>query len=800
MSYNTKNSQNKQKESEEGGINISQLLQRVRKFWYIFLLCPILMSAAAWAYLQYQVPVYEVKSTILIKDEKNKQGISANDLISKELGLLGNKKMLVDESKIMTSYSVIEQVVRDLKLDRTLSLRGTLKNDEIYGQICPISIDSFSLNDTIVDFKASLDIVNDSTFQLTTPDKNKETYTFGSSFSNKYGTFFITRCNNPKYAKKKELSIVCRGTEKTARDLIKMISISLPKKESNMLEPSMKTTMPEKAKDILQKMIDVYNAYSLSDKREISQNTLEFIDKRLSALTNELSGVEQNVQSYKTREGITADGTPNIGYFFNKLGESDSELVKLEVQNSILTSIEALLTKNDPTFDLLPTNLDLKSSSLQNQISDYNKMVLERNRLAKVAGDFNPTLKNLTLEINDIKRAIIENIRRVKQENAAFLTQTQAKNSQYVTKLGKNPRNERELTDIKRQQNIKEGLYLFLLQKQEETAISMVGAVADARIIDRPIIGETPISMKKSIVYLMALAAGLFLSLVFVILQGLTVNTVQSEGEISAKTPMPILAKIPFSKLRDNWVVESGSYTMITEMFRSLRNNLPFVLPQIAHPSTNGNGQNTRGQVLLITSAMSGEGKRFMTLNLAMTLAIANKKTVILNLDLRNPKLSFNFPLLRNAKGVSNYLTSDLYPHEIILETGKHKDLYFINGGTIPSNPSELMMSPKLAVFFAYLKKDFDYIIVNTPPIGLVSDALSLKSYIDMTLFVVRHGVTKIEDLSIINAFYENQKLPKPHIIFNGFTSTDKRGDKYYGENVLNDESASNGKASIFTK
>jgi tyrosine-protein kinase Etk/Wzc len=539
--------------------------------------------------------------------------------------------------------------------------------------------------------------------------------------------------------------------------------------------------------------VEVYNDYNLNDKKEVSENTLKFIEKRLLALTGELSGVEHTVEAYKSREGITADGTPNVGYVFSKLSEYDTQLMKLEVQNSLLNSIEELLTKLDPTFDLLPTNMDIKSVNLQSQISEYNKMVLERNRLSKVAGEFNPTLKNLTLEINNIKKAIIDNIGRVKQENASLLAQSKAKSNQYTSRLGRVPRNERELTDIKRQQNIKEGLYLFLLQKQEETGISMVGAVPDARVIERPIVGELPVSIKKPIAYLMALVMGMFLSLLFVILQSFTIDTVQTEAEVTAKTQMPILAKIPYNKLSDNWVVQVGNQSMIAEMFRSLRNNLPYILSQ--------NGHNGKGKVLMLTSAMSNEGKRFMTLNLAMSLAIADRKTVIINLDLRNPKMSFNFPTLRNSKGVTNYLTSDLYPHEIILQTGKHRDLFYVNGGTIPPNPSELLMSPKIGLLFSYLKDNFDYIIVNTPPIGLVSDALSLKSYVDMTLFIVRQGKTKKSDLNLINEFYENQKLPRPNLILNGFNMDDKRVNKYYNENLLTEtHTSSNSKTNIFSK
>jgi tyrosine-protein kinase Etk/Wzc len=775
----TQYTQNKEKKANTEGINFKELGQRARKFWYVFLLFPLLMLGLAAFYAATQVPVYEVKSTILIKDDKNKQGVSANDIIAKQLDLGTSKKILIDESKIMMSHSVMEQVVSDLKLDRVVMRRGRFKKEELYGPACPIVIEKFALIDTLKVFEAPLSIINENSFELTTPDGKKQIEVLGREFSNAYGSFLINKSNNPHATKDKELIITCSGTEKAARDIIKTIDIVLPKKESNLVEPTMQTKVPVKAKDILQKMVDVYNSSNLTDKREVSQNTLEFIEKRLTGLTSELSGVEQHVEAYKTKEGMTAETQTDINYFFNKLGEYDSELVKLEVQNALLVSIEGILTKTDANFDLLPTNLELKSTSLQGQIDSYNRLVLERNRLAKVAGGQNPMLKNLSSEINSVKGSIIENIGRVKQENAAFLAQSKAKNTQFAGKLGKTPRNERELTNIKRQQNIKEGLYLFLLQKQEETTISLAGAVTDARVIDRPLISEAPVGMKKSFIYIMAFAIGMFLSLVFVILQGLTVNTVQSQSDITAKTTVPILAKIPYSKLENNWVIQGGNNTYISEMFRSLRSNLQFV--------GNQNTQNAllppKGQVLLITSATSGEGKDFITLNLGMSLALANKKTIIINLDLRKPNLFAQFPFLNKNIGITRYVdVPDMYPHEVVQASGMHKDLFYIHNGDVPPNPSELMMSRKIGLLINYLKDHFEYILINTPPIGLVADALSLKSYIDITLFVVRYGFTKKSELSTVNEFADGRKLPHPVIIFNGLKGRTKAKHQYFSD------------------
>ena len=766
---------NKQTKSTEEGINIGEIFQRAKKFWYLFLISSVLFLGAAWLYAQNQVPTYEVKSTILMKDEKSNHGVTATDLIAKELDLGGNKKILTDESKIMTSHTVIEQVVRELKLNRSVFKKKGFKKQEIYGATTPIILDSFSLTDTMKVFEAPLSILTEKTFDIALPDGSTQNGIFGQQLTNAYGTFLINKSTNPKATNDKELVIVCNSTEKAASDIIKSIEIVLPKKESNMVEPTMLTKSPEKAQAILQKMIDIYNASNLADKREVSENTLTFIEKRLQALTAELSGVEQNVESYKIREGMTAESQTDITYFFNRLGEYDSEVVKLEVQNALLTSIEAVLTKLDLNFDLLPTNLELKSTSLQSQIDSYNKLVLERNRLAKVAGDNNPTLKNLSSEIVSVKRAIIGNIGRVKQENAALLAQNKSKNAQFTNKLSKTPRNERELTDIKRQQNIKEGLYLFLLQKQEETTISLAGAITDARVIDRPMVSETPVGKGKSVLYALAIGAGLFLSLVFVILQGLVISTVQFDTDITSKTSMPILARIPFSKTADNWTLQGGHHTAISEAFRSLRSNLQFVGPE--------NNAAIKAKVLLITSATSGEGKDFVTLNLGMSLALANKKTVIINLDLRKPNLFSSFPLLNKKNGVSRFAAlPDMYPHEVIQPSGMHRDLFYIHNGDVPPNPSELLMSDKITFLLNYLTVNYDYVLINTPPIGLVSDALSLKSFVDITLFVVRSGVTQKSELATVTEFADGRKLPNPVIIFNGVKSKVRSKNHYFAK------------------
>lgn len=763
MYNHTKKYFNRKKGQPTEGIEISQITKMCRKAWYIFLLFPFLTLFAAWVYLRYHSPVYKVSSTILLKDIKNKQGISASDLIAKELGQ-HDKQMLGDEIKILSSYTVLEQVAKELNLDRTVYKRGRIKNTELYGSDCPISIEGYSLKDSTMEFKALLDIKDAETFQLTFADDTKQDCPFGKRFSTRYGDFLIHKNATGSLSAETKFVMVCKSFEKTAKEISQTLDIEVPKKESNILEPTLKSRVPEKAKDILQKMVSVYNKINVSDRNEVSKNTLSFIENRLMSLTDELSGVEHHVEQYKTKEGITSDGNSDIGYFFNRLGEYDKELIKFEVQNSLLNSIEVILKKGDNSYELLPTNLELKSTGLQNQIGEYNKMVLERNRLLKIAGDSNPVLKSLTEDLKNLKTAIVGNISRVKDENNAFLVQTKSKNVQFTNKLVSTPRKERELTDIKRQQNIKEGLYLFLLQKKEETAITIASTLSDARVIVRPIVGETSPYSKKKVVYLIALLLGLLASTVYVIFRFLANNTVQSEEDITKKTDMPILGKIPFCKTKQNLVIETGTRTAMAEMFRLLRADLQFRLQEI---SPKLNGRKDKGQVVMVTCTTSGEGKSFVSLNLGMSLALTNKKTVIIGLDLRRPKITEYLSIPLNTLGISDYLQSGLDANDIIMESGKHPDLFFIPSGQIPQNPAELIMNPQMGELITNLRDRFEYIIIDTPPIGLVSDALLLKPYIDMTLYIVRYDYTKIKQLDIIEKFYEGKKLTHPTILFN---------------------------------
>lgn len=800
MTDHSKKSLSSQKVLQTEGINMEMLLNRFKRFWYMFVIFSAITIGAAWLFLRYQTPIYSVSTAVLIKDEKNKRGISTSDLLPKDLGHSSEKAMLPDEIRVMTSHTVLEEVIQRLKLDRTVFLRGTIKSTELYGQDSPIQIDNFTLADTTKIFKAALDVKDSQNFQLTLEDDSKQDCQFGVKFRNRYGDFLIQKISNHRYADKKKFTIICKGLEKAAKDLSKGIDIDMPKKESNILEPTIKSAVPEKAKNILQEMIAVYNRNNVEDKNEISKNTLEFIGNRLSSLTGELSGVERNVENYKIQEGITSDGNSDIGYFFGRLGEYDGELVKLEVQNSLLSSIEAVLKKSENTYELLPTNLELKSTGLQSQISDYNRMILERNRLLKTAGDSHPNLKNLSEDLKNLKNAIFGNIGRVKDENNALLVQTQSKNMQYADKLGSTPRKDRKLTEIKRQQNIKEGLYLFLLQKQEETAISIAGALSDARMIERPIVGDAPLSTKKPFVYFIALLLGIIVGMIYAILQDFMTNTVQSESDITAQTAMPIIGKIPHCKTKNNLVVQAGSRSAVAEMFRLLRSDIQFSLEEFSI-NTN-NFLTNKGHVVMVTCTSSGEGKSFISMNLGMSLALAKKKTVVVGLDLRRPKLSEYLSIPKGKNGITEYLQTSLQPKEIILESEQNDNLYFIPSGEIPLNPSELIMSSKMERLFTYLKEHFDYIIIDTPPIGLVSDASLLKPFVDMTLYVVRYGHTKRAHLGTINKFYERKKLSNPSIVFNSVKWDEEMGygtkHEYYTSDKKTLKGILNGVASIF--
>lgn len=752
-------------DKEEEGFNLRDFIfTYVLRFWYLYVL--FIGGALAWAWLKirYTTPVYQVNSTILIKDEESKGGGISEESIFQDLGLMQGGIEVQNEIEILRSRPIMEAVISQLGMDVEYYTLGRVRTSEAY----PAHVIKATLHDVSplgYDVTFGITVRDSQHFTLTLHEQKTERQ-FGQMIEIPEGKFIFTLINKDDLPQD-DYSVVFREPHKVAPAYVGGLSITPIESRSSVLNLSYQHPVPQKGIDILNAVVEEYNQVTIEDKNKVGKNTVQFIDDRLKYLTTELSDVEGDLEQYKKSNDIPTEISSSVDNLIIQLNEYDKELGELEVQKIILDGLQQYLqnqlTKYEPApIDLLPSNV-----SLATLISRYNDLLLERNRLLKNATPDNPVVQNLTVQIDQMRSSMLETIRNINREFDLSLAKARSKNNLFQSKIRTVPTKERGLIEIKRQQGIKEALFLYLLQKREETALSLAVAIPNSRVVNPPIRTGGPISPNTRSIYLTAFMIGLLIPSLFIYLKYLLTNTIQSESDITQITSTPLLASIGQQKNSDPIVVKKNSRSAVAEMFRLLRTNLQFL----------GAGKNN--QVILVTSTVSGEGKSFITLNLGITLALADKKTIILELDLRKPKLIRYLTQKPPESGISNYLIGKLSFDQLIRQSDVHPNLSYISSGPIPPNPAELLLTEPLTDMIEQLKQTYDYILLDTPPVGMVADALLLGKLADSALYVVRQGHTYKGSLNYIQEIYQENKLPNLAIIYNGVTANDGYG---YGQ------------------
>ena len=723
----------------------------------------------AWMYMRYTIPEYEVKCSILIKDTEKSSGVSETALL-KELGAYQETKNVDNEIQILKSQTLMESVVRDLNLIVRYYAVGRVRNEEMYGNSY-VRVDSFDLKKG----GALLNIhcLSDSTFELI-EEKNTSAYRFGQWIQTAQGHFILNRDFSHKLLDEGRVLIQIHSVESLARQYTKRLIVKPLSFLSSVLEMRLQEPIARRAADILNKLVEVYNRAEEEDKNKVSKNTIQFIDQRLLYLTNELSKVESGVQVYKQRNQIATDVESGMGMVLEDMARFDQEIAQKEVNSMVLRSLESYMEPmKSGEYQLLPANLNAEDKALNELLRLYNEKVLILERLKETAKAQNPALISVQQEVSNLHENVLESVERLIAKEDA-----QKKNAELSRKLlsGKvleAPRKERELLEIMRQQNIKQNLYLFLLQKREETQLALASTTASARVVDPARPNNTPVKPQKKLVYILAILIGLVFPGLFVLLKDLLNDTVQSEAEIRNSCQVPTLGSIAFSRSRKQIVVTPGSRSPVAEMFRLLRTNMQFILPP---------ANDTKARRILVTSTASGDGKTFVTANLGMALAISGKKTVLVELDLRKPKLSKYLGMDSSNQGITHYLLGHENLESIVRPSNINENLFVVSSGPTPPNPAELVMYPALDKLMENLSASFDYILIDTPPVGLVADAMLLNRFVEASIYVVRQGSTKKGMLRLLKEVYSEKKLNNIGAVLNGFKRSDNVSTAYgYG-------------------
>lgn len=747
---------------EEESNLLSELLFKYLPYWPLFFFLLVLSGTGAYIYLHYAVPVYETAATILVKDEK--KGLDDNSNLMEQLNLFGSKKLVENEIEVLQSRTLMREVVKNYHLYAPVTQEGRIKSRSAY-LTSPVII-QVRKPDSLIEVQ-KIYISYDSATQEVAMEGGK--YPLNAWIKEPYGDIrFIA---NPYYQepdKDRPLYFSLRSVRAVTDELLWGLKVTQATKLSSVIDLKIKDEVPQRGENILNGLIREYNKAGINDKNALAANTLRFINERLGLISNELDSVEHGIQRYKTEAGIV-DISAQGQLYLNNVGANDQKLSEINVQLAVLDQVERYVQSKSNQAGIVPSTFGVDDPVLEDLLQKLYDLEVKYEGLSKTTAENNPILVSLRHEIEKVKPGILENVQNLRKNLTAGRDNLLNTSNSYASILKTIPAKERKLVEISRQQGIKNSIYSFLLQKREETALTFSSAIADTRIIDNADTMVQPVAPKPVLIWALAILAALGLGAgIIAIREGMNQRIV-FRSEIEKFTSVPVIGEIMYAPAHDALVVTQGKRTVIAEQFKQLRTSLAYI------------GINSRKKKILVTSTISGEGKSFVTANLAVSLALTDKKVVLLELDLRKPNVSHLFDVSREV-GLTNFFIGNKEADHIIKRTDVSPNLFIIPSGAIPPNPSELILNGKLDELLQYLDTIFDYILIDTAPTAPVTDAYILSPLCDATIYVVRHKVTPKGYIKMLDENAKVRGLKNLAIVFNGVKNRGVGGVNYgYG-------------------
>lgn len=753
-------------DSDEESIDFRAVAWRYLRRWYLFVFFLGIAFVSAFLYLRYTRPVYKVSSVVMIKDEK--KGMKAGMDILEGLDLGGNK-IVENEIEVLKSRSLMKKVVEALRLNVSYYREASPIDTDLYGK-SPIWIQLEQMMMPMYKGKLSIHILNKDKFEVIADGNELGTYSFGQAVNNNFIGRFRVFLHEKRFHGEDEVKVVLNTVDNVVGANLASLDVSLLNQKSTVLSLTYQETSPERGKDVLRNLHEQYILAALGDKNTEATNTLRFIDDRLRLLTGELTDVEKDVEVYKSQAGFT-DISSEANLFLEKVKETDTKLNEVDIKIKMLEGVERFLAS--PNANVSSMNSMIEDPNLMSLSEKLSELELQREKYARTVQEGNPLLETVQTQIANTKLAIRENVNNQKRSLTLARQSLSSLNRGIESSIRSIPKKEREFVTIKRQQGIKESLYLLLLQKKEETAISYASTVSDSRLVDEAFATPLPVKPSKAVILLIALLAGLGIPVLIVNILALINDKVETRAEFEKKSKgVPVLGEVGHKpKKLKGPLLDIKSNNFVVEQFRILRTNLQFTLPN----ETAG-----KAKKVLLTSSISGEGKSFISLNLSASLASAGHKVVLVNLDIRKPKLH-EYIELSNDVGVVNYLIGQRQIDQLIQATPIN-NLSFIASGPVPPNPAELLSNARMATFISELETRFDFVIIDCSPSGLVTDAQVVSPLVDGTIFVVRHEYTPKAALMTLAEIYTGKKMPALTVVYNGVKGSSTYGYGYgYG-------------------
>lgn len=777
---------------EQSSFNFQTIYTAFVLNWKWFLLSIFICLGIGFLYLRYVTPVYNTTAKLLIKDDKNDNGGSGGALQALEsmsnLGFISSNYGTENEQEILTSTTIAEQAIRDLKLYANYYIKGSVKKELVYKEQ-PINVEMDAPHLEKLDAPLELKITRDNdSYKITGTyyiaenevsftgpyDIEKNISSLPAVIRTQVGTLTLTKNGNRTLEDGETEFVDMLSPRLTSHLYIKKLSVEQTSKTSSVFSLQINDENISRSIDYLNQMVTCYNRQANEDKNEIAVRTEEFINDRLAKIDAELSSTDGALESYKKRNKLmelqldAMTTSENTSTYEQKLNEANTQI-------SLIGSLINFANRPGNRHQVLPSNIGLQDEASTSLINEYNKIALERNRLLRTASENSPVVIELTSQLDNMQASIHQAL---EQARKGLIIQRDAIRRQlgrYDTQVTKAPEQERILTQIGRQQEVRSGLYLMLLQKREENSISLAATADKSKLIEKPQFNKK-ISPKGSIVMLIALIMGIAIPSGLLYVINFFRYRIEGHEDVASLTKLPIIADIVVAsdtaKTRADIVVHENQNNQMEEIFRSMRTNIQFMLKP---------GQN----VILFTSSTSGEGKTFTAANLAVSFALLGKKVILIGLDIRKPRLAELFRINNYTSGITNLLVMDnpqwgdienqIVPSEI---NGK---LDLLMAGPIPPNPAELVSRPALEQVITQIKQHYDYVLIDTAPVGLVTDTLQIGKLADISIYMCRADYTPKASFNMINSLAEENKLANMCIAINGIDLSEKKYGYYYG-------------------
>lgn len=718
-----------------------------------------LALVGAYVKLRYSTPVYSVAGKLLVSTQTPYGG--GGDKFD-DIFMMQRVDKLNDEIEVIRSRSMASRVVNSLGLQKQVYNKGKIRSTIVYPTDVPFNFEIFAV-DSLRGFNVLVSLLDNNEFLL---NEQPQKHSFGKVVTQNNVRFRVTENGiDRKRFGSNDFVISWQPTENVAADLSGTINVSRVNDFANVLMLSYSTENIRLGVDILNSYLKEYKKAGLEDKREIAAKTLEFIDNQLKAVFQDLGGVEQNLKVYREKNKfINPEQQSQI--FFNELSETNKSLSEVEIKLKITDYLINYLANETNRYKIIPSMLGIEEPSLLQQVTEFNRLQLDRETSLKNVALNNPRILSMEVGIEKLRNDMLENLKNVRETYLLALDALKNKNREADRLINSIPSKEKQLLEVTRQQNILQELYQYLLQKKLETAIASASTISNIKVVEPAMASNIPVSPNKRSLYIIAILLGIAIPTGIIFLKEYLNDKVKGKGDIQHLTDAPILGEVGHAHESATLVVTRNNRRFLAEQFRIIRSNLQYILPNANKP------------VLMVTSSYSGEGKSFVSTNLGSVLALSGKRTVILEFDIRKPKIMKGLGL-HERKGLTNFIVGSINLDEIIHPVPDVDNLYVIPCGPVPPNPAEMLLSEKVEQLFNELRKRFDAIIIDTAPVGLVSDAVTLGRFADSTIYIVRHNYTVKKQIHLIDDIYRQNKLPHLSIIINDITV--QGGYGYYG-------------------